>query len=107
MRAADFRSFFRQTPDYAYALVEARRELLGRAPFEERDAVFPACGEDAVAGRLHLGRIRMTLHCCVAERQAEIAWSHLGESDAWHSQDCFAIRDAFGTFKFNAKQQFT
>src|ERR1019366_8434157 len=42
----------------------------------------------------------------VAERQAEVARAEFGVAEAWHGEDRFAVRHAFGALQLDAQQQF-
>src|SRR5262249_40626287 len=57
VRAAGARRRFATAGDYSDALVNAGRDVFGRATLQERHGVLATRGEDPRAGFLHLGRI--------------------------------------------------
>src|SRR5262249_54228592 len=92
--------------DDADALVETSDDVGRRADFEEGELVLAAGGKDAVARRLHRGRIGIETQRLVAEGEAKIARAHLGEAEAGDGEDLLALRDALGALDLDAEQQF-
>src|SRR2546423_9798869 len=78
--AADAGGLLAMAGDDPHTLVELPRDRLGRADFEERDAVVAAGAEHLVARLLHLGRGGVARHVAVAERQAQIARPHFAKA---------------------------
>src|SRR6516225_7667516 len=93
---ADDRGLLAVTGDDAHPLVELGDDVLGCGGFEKRDAIFAAGGKDALARLPHLRRVGVTRHRPITERQAQIAWAHLGKAEARHGEDLLAMGDTFG-----------
>src|SRR5207237_1973931 len=97
--AADPRGLLAVSGNDAHTLVELGDDVLGRAGFKKRHAVFAAGGEHALARLFHLGRIWISRNRQIAERQPQVAGSQFGETEARHGKDLLAMGDPLRAFE--------
>src|SRR5712664_426735 len=84
--ATDMGNLLAVAGDDPHSLIELLRDRLRCADFEKGDAVVAAGAEHLVARLLHLGRVGVARHVAITEREAQIAWPHLGKAEAGHGE---------------------